>query len=334
MNFKKWLKVFLLIAGNSRGEVNFMGSTGGDAAAGATGDSGATDSGASSEGTGADSASMGTATINFPENVSQEVRDAADTTFKNFINTDGNIDHASLMKSYLHNSKLIGQDKVTIPTKESGAEEWQNVYRKLGVPESLDDYKVENNLSEGLTANEEMFNGFRETAHKAGVHPRQAQEIINYFNETVASQVKAQNEQAQADFTNGVNALKTEWGESFDKKCHMAKEGLMNFCTPEEAQQLSDIGFMDSPVVTKLFAKIGEALGKEDTFTDEGKGDFGMGPEQIQTEITNMYKDEAFTNSRHKDHKVAVEKFMRLNERLHGTKDANAGVTFGSVARM
>ena len=58
-----------------------------------------------------------------------------------------------------------------------------------------------------------------------------------------------------------------------------------------------------------------------------------MTPEQAKEAITAMYKNDAFLNSKHPDNAAAKEKFMRLQEMVHGTGEANGSVSFGASRR-
>lgn len=68
------------------------------------------------------------------------------------LKSDPNIikfkDPASLAKSYIHLQRNLGADKIALPGENATDDDWKQVYRKLGVPESLDEYKV--NSPEGL----------------------------------------------------------------------------------------------------------------------------------------------------------------------------------------
>ena len=49
----------------------------------------------------------------------------------------------ALAKSYINATKMIGQDKLVIPTNNSTEEHWDEVYTKLGRPESADKYSLD-----------------------------------------------------------------------------------------------------------------------------------------------------------------------------------------------
>ena len=66
------------------------------------------------------------------DSISEEYR--KDPNIEKFTEAD------ALAKSYINAVKMIGQDKIAIPTKNSTQETWDEAYTKLGRPESADKY--------------------------------------------------------------------------------------------------------------------------------------------------------------------------------------------------
>ena len=48
----------------------------------------------------------------------------------------------NLAKSYVNAQKMIGADKIIVPNKYAEENEWQDVFTKLGLPESPDKYEI------------------------------------------------------------------------------------------------------------------------------------------------------------------------------------------------
>ena len=47
-----------------------------------------------------------------------------------------------LAKGYVSAQRMVGADKMAIPTKNSTPDDWKEVYTKLGLPETPDNYGV------------------------------------------------------------------------------------------------------------------------------------------------------------------------------------------------
>lgn len=51
-------------------------------------------------------------------------------------------DPASLAKSYVELQKMVGKDKVVLPTSKSTPAEWEAFYEKIGRPKDINEYSV------------------------------------------------------------------------------------------------------------------------------------------------------------------------------------------------
>ena len=100
------------------------------------------------------------------------------------------------VKSYLHSQKLVGSDKIPIPNKYATDEDWNAVYEKLGKPKSPDGYEY--NLPKEAKLDEDSLKAFSTEAHKLGLLPKQAQGIINYYNDLANTSEQEANIKAEA----------------------------------------------------------------------------------------------------------------------------------------
>ncbi len=94
-------------------------------------------------------------TSSWKDSISEEYR--ADPSIEKFTEID------ALAKSYINATKMIGQDKVAIPNKNSTEDQWNEVYDKLGRPESADKYSL-NAKSEVVPIDENAIKQFAENA--------------------------------------------------------------------------------------------------------------------------------------------------------------------------
>ncbi len=63
-------------------------------------------------------------------------------------------DVSGLAKSYVSAQKLVGADKIPVPSKHATEEDWKNVYHKLGLPQDVKDYDVK--VKEGISIDKEF----------------------------------------------------------------------------------------------------------------------------------------------------------------------------------
>ena len=86
----------------------------------------------------------------------------------------------ALAKSYINATRMIGQDKVAVPNNNSTDDQWNEVYNKLGRPESPDKYKLEVK-SDVVPLDDGAIKSFAENAHKLGLNNKQAQGILEFY---------------------------------------------------------------------------------------------------------------------------------------------------------
>ena len=113
-----------------------------------------------------------TTTSSWKESISEQYRN--DPNIEKFTEID------ALAKSYINATKMIGQDKVVIPTNNSTEEAWNDVYDKLGRPESAEKYSLDAK-SEVVNFDEAAIKSFAEQSHKLGLNNKQAQGILEFY---------------------------------------------------------------------------------------------------------------------------------------------------------
>jgi len=194
-----------------------------------------------------------------------------------------------LMKSSIHAQHQIGKDKFVIPGQTSTPEEWNQVFRKLGLPETEDKYELKNNLPQGMKEDPELLKAFRSAAFKAGVLPRQAQTMMDTYNTYIGEVIKSQNVEMEKTLVTEQNGLKTEWGGQFKGKVR-AIDALMTELLPaEHMSALRDQGFLKSTAFVRLMDSVVKSMGKEGSFND-GEGGSGLTAAQIDEKVRQMHQ--------------------------------------------
>lgn len=207
-----------------------------------------------------------------------------------------------LTKSYIHAQKSIGADKLVVPDKHASAEDWQNVFTKLGNPEKIEDYKL--SLEGEQAMNEEVLAKVNEAAHAAGVLPWQMEKIVNTFNQMGTEMVTSQNTANDAAYEEEMGSLKKEWGEAYDtqvRKANVAFKELIPDTEQRDAFLKSGLG--TDPKVVRLLANAAK-LFNEDTFIGHGDGKLGgLTPTDalekartIQGDMNHPYRNPAHPN--------------------------------------
>ena len=213
---------------------------------------------------------------------------------------------------------MIGQDKVVIPTNTSTEEHWDEVYAKLGRPESADKYTLDAK-SEVVNFDETAIKSFAEQSHKLGLNNKQAQGILEFYKnnmEGTAQQSKIDTETAQAQ---AEQQLRAEWGRDFEGKVKQAGALAKANINPEVLDmQLQDgtrIG--DHPEIIKGFAKIAGMMSEDKILGTESEN--VNTTKDIEAEIAALSndKDGPYWNRMHPDHDKVVQQVYTLREMLN-----------------
>ncbi len=216
---------------------------------------------------------------------------------------------ADLAKSYIHAQKAIGKDKIALPDKHATRDDYQAILRKLGVPEKVDEYKV--NVKEGKVVGDAFLNEFRAAAHKAGMLPWQAEELLDFYESKTSGAMSAADQEYKQKVDTDIANLKKEWGTAFDQKIARANVALKEFL-PDEADRkaLMEDGFATNTRLIKLMENASKLM-KEDKFVGQGAGNLSgaLSPSEALSKAREIIgnKDHPYRNPSHPNHKAAKD---------------------------
>ena len=192
---------------------------------------------------------------------------------KEFIGKASDIDIiVASAKSYINAVKMIGQDKLVVPTNNSTEEAWNEVYDKLGRPESAEKYSLDAK-SEVVKFDEAAIKSFAEQSHKLGLNNKQAQGILEFYKnkmEGTAQQEKIDTETAHAQ---AQQQLRQEWGRDYDSKVNQARALFKANINPALLEtQLKDGSLLgDNTEIIKGFAKIANMMSEDKIVATESE---------------------------------------------------------------
>ena len=249
--------------------------------------------------------------------VAKTWKEAISEEFRNDPNIEKFTEIDALAKSYINATQMIGKDKVAVPNKNSTEDQWNEVYDKLGRPESADKYSL-NAKSEVVPIDDNAIKQFAENAHQLGLNNKQAQGILEFYKnnmEGMAQQAKVDTETAQAQST---QELRQEWGREFDsniKKAGALAKANMN---PEilDMQLKDGMRLGDHPEIIKGFAKIAGMMSEDKIVSTESEN--VSSNTDVETEISDIMnnKDGPYWNKSHPDHDKMVQQVYTLREML------------------
>ena len=245
------------------------------------------------------------------DSISQEFRE--DPNISKFTEID------ALAKSYINATKMIGQDKVAVPNQNSTDDQWNEVYAKLGRPESADKYKLEVQ-SETAPLDESAIKQFAENAHQLGLNNKQAQGILEFYKNSMEGSVQQARVETETAQANAEQELRKEWGRSYDENIKkagaIAKANMSEDILNMELKDGTRIG--DHPSVIKGFASIANLMSEDKLVSTESENvDRGTDYEAEISKLVND-RDGPYWNKSHPDHDKVVQQVFTLRTMING----------------
>lgn len=219
----------------------------------------------------------------------------------------------ALAKSYVNATRMIGQDKVAVPNNNSTEDQWNEVYNKLGRPESPDKYQLEVK-SDVVPLDESAIKSFAENAHQLGLNNKQAQGILEFYKNSMegsAQQNQVDMETAQA---NAEQELRKEWGRAYEdnikKAGAVAKANMDANILDMQLKDGTRLG--DHPAIIKGFANIANLMSEDKLVSTESESvSQGIDYDAEISKIVND-RDGPYWNKAHPDHDKIVQKVFNL----------------------
>ena len=244
------------------------------------------------------------------ETISEEFRN--DPNISKFTEID------ALAKSYINATRMIGTDKVAVPNQNSTEDQWNEVYDKLGRPESADKYKLEVK-SDVVPIEETAVKQFAENAHKLGLNNKQAQGILEFYKNSMEQTAKQSQIDAETSQVQAQQLLRQEWGKSYDaniqKAASLAKANMKAEVLDMQMKDGSRLG--DNPEIIKGFAKIADMLSEDKIIATESEN-VNQGRD-IEQEISQIMNDKTgpYWNKGHPDHDKIVQQVFTLRSMVN-----------------
>lgn len=237
-------------------------------------------------------------------------------------------DIPNLAKSYINAQKMIGRDKIPLPTP-GNEQEFLTTMDALGRPETPEGYKWERpaDLPPEATVSAQESEWLRKTAHKYGMLPGQFQGLLTewsrFRHESMTAEVaNSTNVRAQEEM-----ALKEEWGAAFEQKMQMGEKAFNRFASEPMKKAIIEAGGFTkvAPEFARMFAAVGAAIG-EDAMrgSQDGAGRFIMTPSEAMAAANRIKADpkHPYWDNKSPAHNDAVAEVNRLYQLAHPDQEA------------
>ena len=219
----------------------------------------------------------------------------------------------ALAKSYVNATRMIGQDKVAVPNNNSTDDQWNEVYDKLGRPESPDKYQLDIK-SEAVPLDEGAIKSFAENAHQLGLNNKQAQGILEFYKNSMEGSLQQNQVDMETAQANAEQELRKEWGRAYEdnikKAGAIAKANMDANILDMQLKDGTRLG--DHPAVIKGFANIANLMSEDKLVSTESENvSQGIDYDAEISKIVND-RDGPYWNKAHPDHDKIVQKVFNL----------------------
>ena len=231
-------------------------------------------------------------------------------------------DVGAMAKSLVNAQSMIGADKVAIPGKHATDEDWGEVWRKLGRPDTPDGYELVNEMPEGIEQNDDMLNWFRATAHEIGMTPTQAQKMLGKYNQFLGTQMGADEGMVEQLRETTEIELKKEYGAAFADRVSNGNAVMQEFGAEGLTElQLADGRLLgDHPEIIKMMVNVGEFINSkigEDVLAGT-KSSGGLAPDDARAKLEEIRAPNSpYWDQRHPEHQFYVQEGLRYQEMLN-----------------
>jgi hypothetical protein len=258
-------------------------------------------------------------TIEQPSTVAKSWKETISEEFRNDPNISKFTEIDALAKSYINATRMIGQDKVAVPNENSTDDQWNEVYNKLGRPESADKYKLEVK-SETAPLDESAIKQFAENAHQLGLNNKQAQGILEFYKNSMEGSIQQARIDTETAQANAEQELRKEWGRAYEENIKkagaIAKANMNEDILNMELKDGTRLG--DHPSIIKGFANIANLM-SEDKLVSTDSESVNQGTD-YDAEISKIVNDRdgPYWNKAHPDHDKIVQQVFTLRSMKTG----------------
>ena len=225
----------------------------------------------------------------------------------------------SMAKSYAHVRTMVGADTLKIPKTD---EDWEDVYTKLGRPDTADLYLLQQaedvspDLQESIAKDAEWF---RATAHKLGLNDIQTTSLFREFTKQMSDKYTEMQNLSKTEGINTEIQLRTEYGTAYEGNKILMDRALKELGGSEFVELLNTSGVGKHPAFMRAMFKVGGMMA-EDLGLDKSTGQLIKSKSTVEEEIAHLQAKPAYIDGTHPEHKALVAKVLELNKQIYGSE--------------
>ena len=248
--------------------------------------------------------------IEFPEGLEEDIKTSP--SMKPFVGKDGKINYAALAKSYVHTKRAVGS-KVAVPGENATEAEWDNYFENVGWVKDPNKYEIK--VPEGMQVDDAAVQALKKAIHESRIPLSQGQKLFESLTKFIQSSVEESVKKLNDQIQEGINSLKQEWGQAYDKKIHLAKKVVESF-GDDKVKELfkNDVTLGSNPILIKFLNSIGQKFYGEDGVPGKALSDAPLSPAEAAAEINRILGDDndAYHKPEHPSYRDRVAHMQKL----------------------
>lgn len=181
------------------------------------------------------------------------------------LEANGN-DFNRFVKQSLNLNKMLGKDKIPYPGETATKEEWDAFWVQAGAPGAEGDYKVSDEVKEGLDEN--TLNGILELGKKANVPQRVMDDIIPALAEAMSTGNQNAELDAETAKREALQSVESNFGRhgtpEFAENINLAQKGLKIMAVDQGVEDVDALTqkYGNDPFLLQAFANHAKAGGE------------------------------------------------------------------------
>ena len=232
-----------------------------------------------------------------------------------------------LAKSLMDGKRKLRADPesmITIPG-EDDKEGWDKVHKRLGKPETPDDYTYDPNPEHTEVLGDldkERLDSFKKFAHEElDMTPGKFKKALDWYLGDQAESIRkfdlVQQDKQKQDREQNEKLLKQEYGAAYDEQKALNFVLLEKYGGPEIVEK-HGLREQFPPDLFKLIANVSKDM-SEDRLRVIRKGSAPT-PEQVEMKIMELRGSKAYTDRNDSGHQAALKEMENLYKKKHGEK--------------
>lgn len=197
--------------------------------------------------------------------------------------------------------------------EELTEDDMNRIYKRLGRPETSDEYDFSEVVPEGYT-NLGIIDEFKQKAHETGMSKAGALKMAEWYKDVETRQVQAMTKARNEQIARQELELRKEWGADFDNQLSLAIKARDAYAgdDPEFKKYMNETGIGSHPTLVKAFAKIGRELSEDRLVQSETTNRLAQNEELRRSEILRLRSDKQFMDRYQRGDQIAVQRLNKL----------------------